>query len=199
MANRTAPAEQQPRRRIIDAALRLTSRNGYHGVQVRTLSELAGVSSRTIYEQFPSLDSVIIVAVGEEYEELYDRLTRSPPRGATAIDRVDEVLAQLSDTMTANRALTLALLRAFLSGKPDAAEHVQRFGDTLAQLLASAIAPNGPSTREREIAKVLASVCFSALVTWATGSDTDIAKLVHDVAGAMLAPTTDSPASSPTG
>jgi len=101
--------------------------------------------------------------------------------------------------MTANRALTLALLRAFLSGKPDAADHVQRFGARLERLLATAINPDGPTARDREIATVLASVCFSALVTWATGSDTDIAKLVHDVAGAMLAPTTDSPASSPTG
>jgi len=188
MANRTAPAEQHPRRRIIDAALRLTSRNGYHGVQVRTLSELAGVSSRTIYEQFPSLDSVIIEAVSEEYDDLYSRITRSPPRGATALARVDEVLAQFAETMTANRALTLALLRAFLSGKPDAAEHVQTFGDTLERLLAGAIAVDEPSARDHEIAKVLANVCFSALVTWATGSDTDVRGVVHDVANAMLAP-----------
>ena len=188
MANRTAPAEQHPRRRIIDAALRLTSRNGYHGVRVRTLSELAGVSSRTIYEQFPSLDSVIIVAISEEYEELYGRLTRSPPRGATALARVDEVLAQFAETMTANRALTLALLRAFLSGKPDAAEHVRTFGDTLERLLAGAIAPNGPSARDRETGKVLASVCFSTLIMWATGADTEVRDVVHDVALAMLAP-----------
>ena len=74
--------DQQPRRRIIDAALRLTARNGYDSVQVRTLSELAGVSSRTIYEQFPSLDSVIIVAVSEEYEKQVQRLLESEEAAA---------------------------------------------------------------------------------------------------------------------
>jgi AcrR family transcriptional regulator len=187
MANRTAPAEHQPRRRIIDAALRLTSRNGYDSVQVRTLSELAGVSSRTIYEQFPSLDSVIIVAVSEEYQNLFEHLTRSSPRGASAIARVDEVLSQYAERMTANRALTLALLRAFLSGKPDATEHMQRFNATLERLLAMAINPNGPNVRERGIAQALASVCFGALISWATGAGSEIHRLVYEVADAMLA------------
>ena len=65
---------------------------------------------------------------------------------------------------------------------------MRRFGDTLEGLLAGAIALDERSSRDREIAKVLASVCFSALVTWATGIDTDVRKIVHDVAGAMLAP-----------
>jgi len=44
-----APAtRQEPRRRILQAALELVAGGGYEALQVRAISERAGVSSRTI-------------------------------------------------------------------------------------------------------------------------------------------------------
>ena len=40
---------RRPRRRMLDGALELVSEGGYDALQVRALSQRAGVSSRTIY------------------------------------------------------------------------------------------------------------------------------------------------------
>ena len=66
MADGDRPDRRSPRRRILDAALVLASEGGYDALQVRALAGLAGVSSRTIYANFPSLDSLLIVAVDEQ-------------------------------------------------------------------------------------------------------------------------------------
>src|SRR5437016_4906407 len=111
----------RPRRRILQATLELVLEGGYEALQVRALSERAGVSSRTIYAHFPSLDSLLIIAVAEQTQDLYRRYTESPPKGRTPAARVAKLISEFTETMTANRPLTIALLRALLSGKPDVA------------------------------------------------------------------------------
>jgi len=162
-----------PRRRILDAALELASEGGYEALQVRTIAAQAGVSSRTIYANFPSLDSLLILAVAEQSGDLYRRFAGAPPKGRSAAARVNQLISELTETMTANRALTVALLRALLSGKPDVAQYVNGFATVLQTMLATAIAPEGPTKRDREAAEILESVWFTALVGWATGSDPD--------------------------
>jgi AcrR family transcriptional regulator len=157
---------------MLDAALELTSRGGYDALQVRALTERAGVSSRTIYEQFQSLDALLIVAVAEQSEGLYRQVTEAP-KGRTPAARVNQVIGVLTGTMTANREITVALLRALLGGKPDVAQYVDGFRTVLQAILANAIAPTGAAKRDREIAEILESVWFTALVGWAIGADSD--------------------------
>ena len=157
----------------MDAALELASQGGYDALQVRAITDRASVSSRTIYEHFPSLDSLLIVAVAERAgEELYRQLTQVSKR-RTAAGRVRKVIEELNRIMTANRTLTVALLRALLSGKPDVVQHVRAFADITQAVLASAISPNGSSAADREAAELLERIYFSALIGWATGADAD--------------------------
>jgi len=158
---------------MLDAALELISRGGYEALQVRAISERAGVSSRTIYEHFQSLDALLIVAVAEQSEGLYSRFTEAQPSGRTAAARVNRVIAELTETMTTNRELTVALLRALLSGKPDVTQYVNGFRAVLQEILATAIAPTRPRKGDREIAEILESIWFTALVGWAIGADSD--------------------------
>jgi AcrR family transcriptional regulator len=174
MPEGTAFDGRRPRRRMLDAALELTSTGGYEALQVRAISERAGVSSRTIYEQFQSLDALLIVAVAEQSGDLYRRFTESQPSGRTSAARVNQVIRELTETMTTNRALTVALLRALLSGKPDVAQYVNGFRSVLQAILANAIAPKRPLKRDRDIAEILESIWFTALVGWAIGADTDV-------------------------
>jgi len=189
MPKGAAAAKQDPRRRILDAALALVATGGYEALQVRAISERAGVSSRTIYANFSSLDSLLIVAIAEQSEALYTRFTGSPIRGRTAADRVDRMISDLTQTMTANRELTVALLRALLSGKRDVSRFVTGFGGVLRTMLASAIAPDGPSARDRDIAELLESIWFSALVGWASGTtaDGDIGRIMRRACRLLLA------------
>ncbi len=165
---------RQPRQRILDAALELASEGGYDALQVRAISQRASVSSRTIYAYFPSLDSLLIVAVAERAgEELYRHLTQFPSRRRTAAGRVQKVIEELNRIMTANRTLTVALLRALLSGKPDVVQHVRAFAAITQAVLASAISPNGTRAADRDAAELLEAIYFSALIGWATGADSD--------------------------
>lgn len=173
MADRAAPRAKQPRRRMLDAALELAVLGGYDALQVRAIAQRAGVSSRTIYENFPSLDSLLILAVAEPAEGLYRQFTESPPNGRTAAARVNQLISQLTDTMTANRPLTLALFRALLSGKPDVAQHIAGFRAALQAVLASAITSQRPTKRDRDVAEILQNIWFTALVGWAAGTDSD--------------------------
>jgi AcrR family transcriptional regulator len=173
MTDAALPDRRRPRRRILDAGLQLASSGGYEAVQVRALAGLAGVSSRTIYAYFPSLDSMLIVAVAEQSQDLYARFATAAPKGRTPAARVNQLISELTETMTANRALTVALLRALLSGKPDVSQYVNGFRTVLQTLLATAIAPKGPTKRDLEVAEILECIWFTALIGWATGTDSD--------------------------
>jgi AcrR family transcriptional regulator len=164
---------RSPRRRILDAALELASEGGYDALQVRAIAGMAGVSSRTIYANFPSLDSLLIVAVAEQSEGLYRQFTGSPPKGRSSAARVNQLISELTETMTANRALTVALLRALLSGKSDVAQYVDGFRTVLQMLLANAIAGDAATKRDREVADILECIWFTALIGWAIGTDPD--------------------------
>ena len=161
-----------PRQRILDAALELASEGGFESLQVRALAERAAVSSRTIYVHFPSLESLLIIAVAERAgAELIQHFTRPVPKRRTAAARVQKITADLTDVMTENRVLTVALLRALLCGKPDVAEHVRNFSLILQAIMASAIAPDGASAADRVAAELLERIWFTALIGWATGVD----------------------------
>jgi hypothetical protein len=84
---------------------------------------------------------------------------------------VNELITRLSDTITANRAITVALVRALHGGKPDVAPYVRDFGSTIEEMFVSAIAPGGPTERDRNAAAVFESVWFHAVVNWATAPE----------------------------
>jgi AcrR family transcriptional regulator len=167
------PDRRRPRRRILDAGLELAATGGYEAVQVRALAGLAGVSSRTIYSNFASLDSMLIVAVAEQSGDLYARFANAPPKGRTPAARVNQLISELTETMTSNRQLTVALLRALLSGKPDVSQYVNAFRTVLQTMLATAIAPKGPTKGDLEVAEILECIWFTALIGWVTGTDSD--------------------------
>jgi AcrR family transcriptional regulator len=173
MTEAAMPDRRPPRRRILDAALVLASTGGYDAVQVRALAGMAGVSSRTIYANFTSLDSLLIIAVAEQSQDLYARFSGAPPKGRTPAARVNQLISELTATMTANRAVTVTLLRALLSGKPDVAQYVDGFRTVLQTILATAIAPNGPTKGDHEAAEILEGIWFTALISWAIGTDDD--------------------------
>jgi hypothetical protein len=127
--------------------------------------------------------------VSEQFDELYNRFMQSPPTGPNAVSRVEQLVAHLAQTLTANRALTGALLRALLSGKADAAHHVREFAETLQGMFAIAIGPDGPTAHDREAAKILESIWFTELIGWASEADIDtkIGEITRIAARALLA------------
>src|SRR4030065_1812003 len=52
-------AGHRPRRRILAAALRLFSRNGFHGTSIRGLARSVGLTEASIYYHFPSKRAIV--------------------------------------------------------------------------------------------------------------------------------------------
>jgi hypothetical protein len=50
---------------------------------------------------------------------------------------------------------------------------VRGFAYVLETILATAIAPNGPSAADRQAAEILEKVWFTSIIGWATGVNTD--------------------------
>src|SRR5262245_55725938 len=167
------PRRPSARRRLLNATLELVAEGGYDALQVRSLADRAEVSSRTIYSYFPSVESLLIVAIAEQSQDLYRRYTLAPPRGRTPASRVQKLIDELTNITTANRTLTVALFRALLCGKPDVEPYVSGFRDVLQTMLVSAIAPNGPSPADYETAELLQAIWFTALIGWATNVSDD--------------------------
>ena len=194
MVSDPTPRRPSPRRRILNAALELAVEGGYDAMQVRTLAQRAKVSSRTIYMHFDSLDSLLVVAIAELSQPLYRQYTESPPRTGTAIERISQLFSELTQTMTANRGLTMALLRSLLSGKPDIVPFIRGYREVLEEVLAKTIADDEPTPEDRLTSEILQCVWFSALIGWATGTEEDshVIEIMQSTAERLLTPASTS-------
>ncbi len=61
---------KERRRRILDAAIRVFSQNGFKGTTVRDLARSAGISEATIYQHFPSKKALYEAILEQKVQEM---------------------------------------------------------------------------------------------------------------------------------
>jgi AcrR family transcriptional regulator len=76
------PRSETARRAILDAALRLAARDGYHTVTIKGIAQEAGVGRQTIYRWWTTKAEVLLEAVSE----LAERAGRPPLTGDAEAD-----------------------------------------------------------------------------------------------------------------
>jgi TetR/AcrR family transcriptional regulator, regulator of autoinduction and epiphytic fitness len=84
-------------RALIDAALALTRRHGPEGLTVDTVAELAGVSRRTVFNHFATLDEIVLAACTEVLDVVVDGFLAAAaagPPGAPSIRSVTDDLVR---------------------------------------------------------------------------------------------------------
>jgi len=79
------------KKQILDTAITLFTRNGYHATGVDRISEESGVTKRTLYKHFQTKDGLIQSALRRENEDWCDWFTSSVLRRAT--DPEERILA----------------------------------------------------------------------------------------------------------
>ena len=90
----TRAAETAARkRRLLDAATALAAEGGYEAVQMRDVAARAEVALGTLYRHYTSKDQLLLAALAQQAGTFRERLDARPPRGATAAERVSDVLA----------------------------------------------------------------------------------------------------------
>ena len=166
-----ARSQAARRRRVIDATLELAAGGGFDGVQMRDVAAEAGVALGTVYRYFESKERLLLQANLEQVEALRLLLAERPPTGATAADRVVDVLRRASRTQTRSPEATAAMVRALGSARPEEADAVARVSDAMTGIITRAMHEGDPSERDRAVARVLSQVWLSSLVGWVGGVD----------------------------
>ncbi|HQR27939.1 MAG TPA: TetR family transcriptional regulator [Nocardioides sp.] len=81
---------------LVDAAYALVTEQGMAGVTAEAVAARAGVSRRTFFNYFPSVESVLTAGVGDFFLALGDRLQECPPDEAV-LDSVERLVAAPTD------------------------------------------------------------------------------------------------------
>ena len=88
---------------ILDATLKLISKNGFHGTKMHMVVQEAGVSAGLVYHYFESKDELI--------DELYRRVKRDFGRTIAALFQTQPVHVQV-------RRLLSTMVRYYLEPEP---------------------------------------------------------------------------------
>jgi len=112
-ADRRSAVKQRHRSAILTAAAELMDATGGTGFSVDELAERAGVSRRTIFNHFASLNDVVAQVSADVLSELIENLAaavpaESLPEGASLVDELAEVI-RATDLVTPMAYLTRTL------------------------------------------------------------------------------------------
>jgi TetR/AcrR family transcriptional regulator, cholesterol catabolism regulator len=185
--DRSSPAQRERRRRILEAATTLAAKGGFEQVQMRAVSEHAGVALGTLYRYFPSKIHLLVSVLAQQFEVAGDTLARKAIPGDTPADRVMFVLGRTTQSLQREPNLTEALTRAFMFADASVAEEIEVVAAHVRRMLLLAMREPGtpsdvPEPTEEEVAvtKVIGDVWLASLVQWVTGRAS-----AHDVATSL--------------
>jgi TetR/AcrR family fatty acid metabolism transcriptional regulator len=88
-----APEDKDRRRLILDAAVRVFARKGFHTCRVGEIAEEAGVSHGLLYHYFPSKDAVLETVFRETWVGLEDAIAGVEASGLEAREQLRQVAA----------------------------------------------------------------------------------------------------------
>jgi AcrR family transcriptional regulator len=86
-------AAEDKRRQILDAAVRVFARKGYHASRVSDIAEEAGVAHGLLYHYFKSKDDVLEAVFHENWSVLLDRIASVEETEESATEQLRHVAA----------------------------------------------------------------------------------------------------------
>ena len=166
-------------KRIVDTAVELAERDGYSAVRLRDVAASAQVALGTVYKRFASKEEILIAALEQEFEKLWQKLSKRISRGKSSHERVHEVFSSVTKGLLRKPNLARALVRSVASGDPKLTERVASFHAGMTTLIIAALrgerasdheASNSNATPDEiDQARVLQQVWFAAMVGWSGG------------------------------
>jgi AcrR family transcriptional regulator len=83
----TSPSDK--RNKILQAAMELVAKNGFHGAPTAMIAAAAGVGAGTLYRYFADKDALIVEVQKEVEARLHQRLQQDYPSGKSIRHRLD--------------------------------------------------------------------------------------------------------------
>jgi TetR/AcrR family transcriptional regulator, fatty acid metabolism regulator protein len=181
-ARRTSRSRRQPasarsdkRERILDAAVRVLARKGFHATRVSEVAKAAGVADGTIYLYFDSKDALLLSLFEDRVERLLRFLETELPRAKTASERLQRIieiqLGLLEGERDLAEVLTVILRQSSKLMKEHAAPKFNAYLDVIARVVGEGQASG--ELRGDVSPHLVARALFGALdgiaMTWVLG------------------------------
>jgi TetR/AcrR family fatty acid metabolism transcriptional regulator len=177
---RRRPAERAPRGgdkrdRILDAAVRVFARKGFHATRVSEVAQAAGVADGTIYLYFKSKEELLVSLFEARVERLLTFMGTELPKAPTATKKLERIIELQLGLLEGERDLaevvTVILRQSTKLMREYAAPKFSAYLDAIARVIAE-----GQATGELRtgVSPTLAArAIFGALdaitMTWALG------------------------------
>ncbi len=122
MAERTRAVEDK-RRQLLDAAVRVFARKGFHASRVGDIAEEAGVAHGLLYHYFRSKDQVLEAVFHENWSILLARIAGVEESGEPAADQIRHIAAIVLRTWLHLPDVVRVVVREF-GRSPELAERI---------------------------------------------------------------------------
>lgn len=179
-ARRRAPAKAargggDKRERILDAAVRVFAKKGFHATRVSEVAKAAGVADGTIYLYFKSKDELLVSLFEDRVERLLTFMQTELPATAGASDKLRRIIELQLGLFEGERDLaeviTVILRQSSKLLKEYAAPKFSAYLDVIAGVIAEGQASG--ELRSDLTPHLVARAIFGALdgitMTWALG------------------------------
>jgi AcrR family transcriptional regulator len=181
LTDRSVTAEEK-RRLILDAAVRMFARKGFHTCRVDDIAAEAGVAHGLLYHYFSSKDELLETIFRETWSELLGAIAEVEDSAAPAAEQLGAVAAIMLRPWRRQPDLVRFLVRE-IARSPALQERVDALADALAAI--ERIVARGPAAGEfrPDLDPRLASLVFyggieTILTSWVLGQgggDDDVA------------------------
>jgi TetR/AcrR family transcriptional regulator, cholesterol catabolism regulator len=156
--------------RILTAATAMLAAGGEDALQMKDLSQRAGVSLATLYRYFPAKDHVLLAILLSRYTMALARVTAELPAGATARDRVTNHLLREFRAEQREPRLTAALSRVISETSRSYSEIIERVEHLHLQMLEHVAGAGQPiSAEQRQLLPVVQAIFGAATRRWLAG------------------------------
>ncbi|HQY95518.1 MAG TPA: TetR family transcriptional regulator [Phycicoccus sp.] len=168
MADATSLREhkkRQTRNALADAAFDIVRTQGAERLTAEAIADRAGVSRRTFFNYFPSVDA----AVAQSVEQLLDQLTEtldSRPSDEVVWDTLEAMLSGPEGSALMERIAVLGAAGEHSAARHLAHDHVQAFVDWLAQWLTTRLGPDTNEVYAVTLAATVAAAAEATLRVW---------------------------------
>jgi TetR/AcrR family transcriptional regulator, fatty acid metabolism regulator protein len=106
-----SPAQEEKRRRILDAAVRAFARKGYHACRVGEIASEAGVAYGLVYHYFTSKDEILETIFRETWSQMLTAIEAVEEDGVPAGEQLRKVCAIVLRTWKRDPDLVRVLVR----------------------------------------------------------------------------------------
>jgi TetR/AcrR family fatty acid metabolism transcriptional regulator len=126
-------AQEEKRRLILDAAVHVFARKGYHSCRVGDITEEAGVAHGLLYHYFPSKEHVLETVFRESWSDVLDAFTSVEDSDETPREQLRHVAAILLRSWRRNPDLVRVLVRE-IGRSPQVQSKLDEFGRAFASI-----------------------------------------------------------------